>query len=233
VHALTVLDDHWRFALGGRACANEQATTVQAELTAIFQRYGMPAAILCDNGAPWGDAGDQPDTRLGAWLLRYGVQVWHGRPRHPQTQGKDERFHRTLLDEAVRDHLLLDLPDRQRRFDRFRHTYNVERPHQALGYRPPAACYQPSPRPFPPTPPPIEDGPDDLVRKVGDHGRISIHGRRVVVGRAFIGYPVALRPTTTEGIHAVSFCVQQIGSLDLRQPTASSSEVSIISPNTC
>jgi hypothetical protein len=86
---------------------------------------------------------------------------------------------------------------------------------------------------FPTTPPPIEYAPDDLVRKVGAPGRIRVLGRHVRVGRAFVGYPVALRPTATDGVYTVVFCAYAIGTLDLHQPDSASSEVFTMSPHTC
>ena len=88
-HPLTVLDDHSRFAVGLWACGDERADTVRACLTGAFRRYGLPARMLMDNGSPWGSNAAHPYTRLTVWLLRLGVQVSHGRPYHPQTQGKD------------------------------------------------------------------------------------------------------------------------------------------------
>ena len=99
---LTVLDDHSRFSLGLRACGNQQGVTVQAQLTDVFRRYGLPCRILCDNGSPWGCDSRHRYTNFSAWLLRLGIAVSHGRPYHPQTQGKDERFHRTLNVELLK-----------------------------------------------------------------------------------------------------------------------------------
>ncbi len=88
-HPLTVVDDHSRYALGLRACGDEREGTVQAELTAIFQRYGLPDRMLMDNGSPWGSSdAEYRHTWLSMWLLELGVAVSHGRPYHPQTQGK-------------------------------------------------------------------------------------------------------------------------------------------------
>ncbi|NIR98045.1 MAG: transposase family protein, partial [Gammaproteobacteria bacterium] len=101
-HPLTVLDDHSRYAVGLYACGDERTGTVQGRLSEVFRRYGLPERMLMDNGSPWGDDGTHPYTPLTVWLLRLGVGVSHGRPYHPQTQGKDERFHRTLGAEVLR-----------------------------------------------------------------------------------------------------------------------------------
>ncbi len=92
-HPLTVLDDHSRFLLGLRACPDETHQTVTEQLSAIFRQYGLPERMLMDNGSPWSDGRSHPHTAFGAWLMRLGVEVSHGRPFHPQTQGKDERLH--------------------------------------------------------------------------------------------------------------------------------------------
>ena len=220
-HPLTLLDDHSRFCLGLVACANERQQTVQGQLTQIFTRYGLPHVILADNGPPWGAATTPPvQTALTVWLLRLGVRVIHGRPYHPQTQGKVERFHRTLQAEVLRDRSLLDLATCQRHFTAWRTVYNCERPHEALGDRPPVSRYQPSPRPFPTELPPIEYAPGAVVRRVQAKGEITLHGRTYPVGRAFRGYPVAVQPTLEPDRVTVQFCHATIAELDLRQPDA-------------
>lgn len=100
-HPLTVLDDHSRYALGLEACANERGATVQERLTGIFRRYGLPRKMLMDNGSPWGGDAAHPYTPLTVWLLKLGVKVGHSGSYHPQTLGKDERFHRTLKAEVL------------------------------------------------------------------------------------------------------------------------------------
>jgi transposase InsO family protein len=148
-HPLTVLDDHSRFSVLLQACADEREQTVRAVLTEAFRRYGLPAAMLMDNGSPWGAAGAQPFTAFSLWLIRLGIRVAHGRPYHPQTQGKDERFHRTLKFEVLRHFNFTSLEHCQREFDSFRHRYNLVRPHDALGLATPVTRYRPSPIPFP------------------------------------------------------------------------------------
>ncbi len=99
---LTVLDDHARYLLGLKACQNQQRETVQAQLTGIFRQYGLPDAMLMDNGPPWGPSDPRAYyTRLSVWLMRLGIRVIRSRPYHPQTLGKDERLHRTLKTELI------------------------------------------------------------------------------------------------------------------------------------
>ena len=100
-HPLTVVDDHSRYGLCLEACGNEQGSTVQGRLNLTFRRYGLPEAFFVDNGGPWGDSSGQHWTRLCVWLLKLGIAVLHSRPYHPQSRGKNERFHRTLNAEVL------------------------------------------------------------------------------------------------------------------------------------
>lgn len=214
-YPLTVLDDHSRFVVGLHACADNATYTTQMALVPVFRRYGLPAEITCDNGAPWGSAFRGFYTRFGVWLLRLGIRVRHSRPGHPQTQGKDERFHRTLGREVLRH---LQNPTRamcQRRFDEWRTVYNTIRPHEALGRKVPAVCYQPSPRAYPERLPEIEYGSAELVRKVRHFGHIKYLGREYHIGSAFYGLHVALRYTATDGLLAVYFGQFQVSQIDL------------------
>lgn len=213
-HPLTVLDDHSRYNVCLQGCADEQGPTVQTHLTSSFRRYGLPLELLMDNGAPWGDTWESPYTPLVAWLIQLGIHVSHSRPYHPQTLGKDERFHRTLKAEVLRE-TFADLDSVQRRFDRWRMIYNFERPHEALEMQPPASRYAPSPRPFPERLPPIEYAPGDIVRRVQQQGLLSYRGHSFRISKAFTGYPVALRPTAVDGVLDVFFCHQKITQIDL------------------
>jgi transposase InsO family protein len=217
-HPLTVLDDHSRFALGLAACGDERGKTVQGQLTSIFRRYGLPERMVMDNGGPWGHDGEHPYTPLTVWLLRLGIAVSHGRPYHPQTQGKDERFHRTLKAEVLQGSIFRDLDQCQQVFDRWRGVYNFERPHEALDLAVPSSRYRVSQRPFPEGLPPLEYGPEDQVRKVQAQGIIWMKGREYKVGKAFRGLPVALRPTDADGVWNVFFLTYNIAQIDLREP---------------
>jgi transposase InsO family protein len=216
-HPLTVLDDYSRFLLGLYACPNEIWQTVQAQLTQVFRQYGLPNRMLMDNGSPWGDDRQSPHTILTAWLMRLDVAVSHGRPYHPQTQGKDERLHRTFQAELLDQVSLQSLPDCQAQFDRWRRFYNYERPHQALGQAVPAERYQASSRPFPEILPPIVYNPDDIVRMVDLSGKISYHSRSFRISKAFRYSPVALRPTVEDGVFDVFFCRFKVAQISLQE----------------
>jgi transposase InsO family protein len=216
-YPLTILDDHSRFALALQACAKNNSNITQAALIKVFRRYGVPDWITCDNGSPWGSGGRSHYTKFCVWLMRLGIGVSHSRPHHPQTQGKDERFHKTVEAEVLRYQRGDTLLKWQHHFDHWREIYNHQRPHEALGMKVPASRYRPSPRAYPETLPAIEYGPSDIVRKVRHFGHIKYAGQDYHIGSAFYGLHVALRHTTTDGLFDVFFCNQKIGSLDLNE----------------
>ncbi len=216
-HPLTVLDDHSRFLLGLKACPNETHQTVKEQLSDIFRHYGMPERMLMDNGSPWGDDADNPHTLLTAWLVRLGVQISHGHPYHPQTQGKDERLHRTLHEELLSRNMFPSLPQCQLHFDQWREVYNYERPHEALDMQPPSMRYQASSHPFPESLPPILYDTGDIVRKVDESGKISFQNHCFRVGKAFRHNPVALRPGQVDGFYDVIYCQQKIAQINLKE----------------
>ena len=215
-HPLTVLDDHSRFALVLRACANERRRSVVPALTQAFRRYGLPERMLMDNGPPWGKDFEHRHTKLTAWLMRLGIEPVHGRPHHPQTQGKNERFNGTLNREVILRESFADLAAVQRRFDAWLEVYNRQRPHQAIGDEPPASRYREAARGFPEQLAPIVYDADLLVRRVSAGGRISLNNRRLFVSFAFEGHPVGLRPGRRDGEFEVFFCRYRVGRLDLR-----------------
>jgi transposase InsO family protein len=215
-HPLTVLDDHSRFVVCLKACADEKSETVQRHLTDVFRQYGLPLRMTMDNGAPWGSDADHRDTRLTVWLRRLGVRVSHSRPYHPQTQGKDERFHRTLKAELLRSRIFDEFPAVQPSFDTYRDIYNQRRPHEALQLETPIRRYHLSPRTFPEQLPAIEYPSTDTVRKVDDKGQIQFKGSKISVGKGYRGYPVALRATERDGVWNIFFCCDAIEVFDIQ-----------------
>jgi len=213
-HPLTVLDDHCRYNLVLDPAGNQRGPTVQAALTVAFERYGLPEAILCDNGGCWGALDGSGHTPLTVWLLRLGVRVLHGRPYHPQTQGKEERFHRTLKAELLSRHTWRDLAHCQTEFTRFRQRYNHERPHDALHGDTPASRYRPSVRSLPAHLPALDYAGMD-VRIVRDKGVITFRNQTWSIGKAFASLPIGLRPSPqADGQWEAHFGFHLLGLLD-------------------
>lgn len=144
-----------------------------------------------------------------------GVGVLHSRVNHPQTLGKDERFHRTMSAEVVHDCRDRSLSECQRLLDRWRMIYNTERPHEALGMRVPADCYHVSDREFPERVREWEYSPSDVVRKVQDGGILHYKGKEWRVGNAFKGQRVGIRPAGRDGRFDVFFRNFKIAQIDL------------------
>jgi transposase InsO family protein len=216
-HPLTVLDDHSRFMLCLQACGDERAATVRRHLQGAFERYGLPDRMAVDNGAPWGNGADDRYTPLVVWLLRLGIPVSHSRPYHPQTLGKDERFHRTLKAELLAGRGFADLAACQTAFDRWRAVYNHERPHEALGLAVPASRYRVSARPWPGEPGEPAYAPDVQVRRVQQGGWVSFLGHALRLPKAFCGLPVGFRATLTDGCWDVLFAAERLLQVDLRR----------------
>jgi transposase InsO family protein len=233
-HPLTIVDDHSRYAMCLAACANEQSATVQSRLETTFRRYGLPEAFFVDNGPPWSDSSGQPWTRLAVWLLKLGIKVLHARPYHPQSRGKNERFHRTLNAEVFALRRFRDLAEVQHAFDQWRIVYNFDRPHEALGQDVPASRYRPSHRTMPDRLPVIEYDTHEIVRTVGvTKDYVSFKGQLWNVPRAFRGERVAIRPLKTDGQYGIFFGSHQIATIDLTRPKSVghvSEQLSAMSP---
>ena len=215
-HPLTIIDEYSRYVPCLTACADQKKGTVQSHLTTTFQHYGLPDAMFVDNGSPWGDTSGRHWTRLRVWLLKLGVEVIYSRPYHPQSRGKNERFHRTLCDEVFAFQRFAEFAQVQRAFDAWREIYNFERPHEALGLDVPADRYRPSSRAMPAQLPMVQYGQNEIVRTVPTtKDYISFKGRFWKVPEAFRGERVAIRPKTSDGRYGVFFASHQIATIDL------------------
>lgn len=219
-HPLTVLDDHSRYNIVLKALTSQRSEVVQPCLEAAFRRYGLPDRINADNGAPWGcprSPGESIST-LTMWLVRLGVRVTFSAPGHPQTNGKDERFHRSLKAEVLAGRSFTELTYTQRLFDDWRHVYNHERPHDALGLAVPASRYKASQRPFPNRLPEIEYSPIDQVIRVGWNGQVRFQQRELRVSSALRNNDIAFRPVSNrDGAFDVFFCHHKLMTVDLNE----------------
>lgn len=192
-HPLTMKDDHSRQLLCLDAYENERWDNVKRSLERVFDENGLPRAILCDNGAPWAD-NHQGYTPFELWMMQMDVLPIHGRPLHPQTQGKEERFHRTLNEDLIKRTPIRNLVHAQQLFDAYRLEFNTERPHSALKLDVPAVHYKKSDRRVPKE---LKDPEYDVgktLRKVNCKGYISIHRHRYYLSETFIGKYLELVP---------------------------------------
>lgn len=215
-HPLTVVDDHSRYDLCLQACADQRGDTVRERLERTFRHYGLPEAFFVDNGTPWGDPSGEHWTRFEVWLLKLGIRVIHSRPYHPQSRGKNERFHRTLNAEVLALRRFRDLAETQRAFDTWREVYNFERPHEALDQQVPASRYRPSKRPMPERLPEPEYDSHEIVRIVpATKAYVSFKGKPWKVPQAFRGERLAIRLTSDDGKYGVFFAAHQVATIDL------------------
>lgn len=215
---LTVLDDHSRYNLVLHAMSSTNTIPVKQVLTDTFRQYGLPYRINADNGQPWGSprARTHGLSRLSVWLIRLGVKISFSRPAHPQTNGKDERFHRTLKAEVLKGKTFIDLSHAQHAFDEWRAIYNHVRPHDALNLAVPASRYEPSTRPFPECLPDIEYGPDDIILTVTTKGLVRFKKHQILISKGLAGLPIAFRPAhKRDGVFEIYFCHQRLRELDL------------------
>jgi transposase InsO family protein len=213
IDPLTVTDNHSRFLLEVRIVP-PTIEGVQPAFAAVFREYGLPRAIRCDNGSPFGSSGAGGLTRLSAWWLKLGIEAHFIRPASPQENGRHERMHGTLKQQTTRPPAA-NAAQQQARFNAFRRHYNEERPHEALGQQVPAALYTPSRRPMPSR---VEDpwyDADHQVRRVRSTGEIRWRGENIFVSEALTGELVGIAELET-GDHVVRFCDLDIGLIDRR-----------------
>jgi transposase InsO family protein len=216
-HPFGVVDDYSRYSISLAACSDERTGTVKGHLTRAFGVYGLPEAMLMDNGSPWGNTQGQPWTPLTVWLADLGIDVIHTAPFHPQTNGKKERLHLTLdLEVLDTQPGWISLEEVQEAFDRWEPIYNHHRPHDSLGETiVPGDRYLPSPRSLPDTiQDPVYPGHWQL-RKVDSEARISFRRYRTRVGKAFRGRHVAIAPTTNPDTFDVYYRHHRIRTINL------------------
>ena len=221
-YPLTVLDDHSRYNIVLQACLRTDGITVRTQLQRAFGHYGLPQQINVDNGAPWGSPGKAGQlSEVAIWLIRLGIRITYSRPYHPQTNGKDERFHRSLKAEVLNNRSFTGQAQVQAELDRWREIYNHQRPHQGIGMATPITRYRPSPRSLPDTLPPIEYGADDEVLRVGWNGKITFRGHQLRLSSALHRLEVAARPNPElADAHDFYFAHHRLMTFDPNQPDA-------------
>jgi len=192
-YPLSLLDDHSRYAVGLFALSERSGEAVWRCLVGSFERHGLPEAMLMDHGAPWWSTTNGHGlTRVTVGLIKQGVGLHFSAVGHPQTQGKVERFHRTLSHALERDGIPRSLGEWAGRLRLFLTEYNEIRPHEALGMLPPASRWRTSPRAYDPTPPEWEYPPGAVVKRLNPRGVLWHGGRHWFVCEALAGERVRL-----------------------------------------
>lgn len=203
-YPLTIGDLHSRFLLTVHALEDTRADPTRVEFQRCFAEYGLPRVIRTDNGAPFGAAGALGGLSvLAVWWIRLGIRPERIEPGEPQQNGVHERMHRTLKRDATRPPADT-LSEQQRRFDRWRHTFNTRRPHEALGDTPPATHYTPSPRPLQKRLPLIEYPARADLRRVDMSGYIKWRQTRLFLSATLAGEYVGLQESA-EGEWTINF----------------------------
>ena len=195
-YPLTILDDHSRYSLR-IAPRLSTANVVIPVFTEVFQQYGMPDSILSDNGAQF--AGFRKGyTQFEKWLIDLDIHPIHGRIKHPQTQGKIERFHRTMKHELLNHTEIADIEDAQTKFRLWQDKYNNLRPHEALGMKTPGEVYEPSQRQYESKVKEFEYGGEHHVLKVNSWGYVRFNGWQVYLSETMANQYIEFR-TSSDG----------------------------------
>lgn len=209
---LTVTDNCSRYLLRCEAVRPATGARIQPVFLGAFLEYGLPGAIRTDNGPPFATTAVGGLSALSIWWIKLGITPERITPGKPQQNGRHERMHRTLNEEAIS-------PPKgtarrqQAAFDAFRHEFNHERPHESLGQRVPADVYEPSPRPYPAKVPAMTY-PDDMeVRWVMAQGDISWKNHHVYLAEVLAGEPVGLRQVA-DGCWDIFFGPIRLAQLD-------------------
>ena len=211
VGPLSVIDDHSRYLVALSATGKLDGDLVREQLEQAFERCGLPDAMLMDHGTPWWNwQSFSGRTHLSLWMMRQGIRLCWSGIRHPQTQGKVERFHGSLQRALDRRGGVGAEP--QTWLDNYRLEYNQVRPHEALAMQTPASIWRKSERRYDPHPPPWEYPEGAWTLKVDCQGTVDLHGQRWRIGKTLAGERVMIQPI--EDRLLVFFCSTLVREID-------------------
>jgi len=213
----TVTDAHSRYLLCCDAHEEQFGEPVWRSLVRTFREHGLPDAIRMDNGQPWvSTKGELGLTTLSVKFLKLGIDIERIAKGKPQQNGRHERFHLTLQTDVTRSPAAT-IRAQQVRFDRYRQVFNHERPHEALGQRPPASVHAPSMRQYPGRLPTIDYPGHFETRVVLPIGRVSYKGTQYFISTALSGERIALYEID-EDCFEVYFGRLALGRIHARHP---------------
>ena len=189
---LDIFDDHSRFVIRIKP-SESTSNLVLPTFREAFYEYGMPDSVLSDNGAQFAGF-RQGYTQFEKWLMNHDVLPIHGRIKHPQTQGKIERFHRAMNQELLKHYTPKDISDAERVFNEWRDCYNNERPHEALGMKRPSDIYVPSNRVYRDDVKKYEYSEKYHVIKVNSWGYVRFDRWQIYLSETMIDEYIEFRP---------------------------------------
>lgn len=208
-YPLTVMDSHSRFLLGCEGLHSVGTVDTKRALISIFQEYGLPKYILSDNGVPFSTKTAGGLSRLSIWWIKLGICPIRIQPGKPQQNGKHERMHRTLKEVAIEPRAN-SMSTQQKRFDKFRYSYNFNRPHEALEQRTPASIFSNSLRPYSSATPEIEYKSYYQLHKVSSSGVVYVFGGQIYISQLLAGEIIAFEEIA-EGCWNVYFGMIRLG----------------------
>jgi transposase InsO family protein len=198
-HPLAIIDDATRMNLCLDPLLSETFEEVKHSLLKMFYEYGLPFSVLCDNGNPWGTAQSTGYTQFEVFLMDLGILTLHGRIRHPQTQGKEERFNQSLKHELLKYTQIIDIADAIRKFHEYRCFYNNKRPHFALDLDVPAKRYEKSEKKMPDRIEEWEYPQGYEIRKIKSSGYLTYGGQGYFLSEALGGKFIGIRESSVSG----------------------------------
>lgn len=214
-YPLTIVDHVSRYILACDAFASNEYPHTRRTCERVFREFGLPRAILSDNGSPFGSPGLARLSRLSLWWIRLGITIERIVPGHPEQNGAHERMHRTLKAETTRPPQAT--MDRQQKcFDDFRRVFNDERPHEALEQRRPATIYRHSPRSYPESLPAVDYGGHLEKRTISHNGMMRWKDERIFTSKTLAGEVVGLEEID-DGIWSLYYGTVLLARFDERE----------------
>jgi len=214
-YPLTVSDNYSRYLLRCYGIEGPRYELTRDVLISAFREYGLPEAIRCDNGTPFAGRCVGGLSRLSIWWIRLGIMPERIDKGCPEQNGRHERMHRTLKNEALSP-VAGHLKEQRERFEIFRLDYNNNRPHEALNQQPPSSFYHKSNRPYVENPSLPEYDLGCIIRSVRQKGDIKFKGNKYYLTQLLAGQPVGLKEAA-DGQWRIYYSFYPIATLDLRK----------------
>jgi putative transposase len=214
-YPLTVTDNYSRYIIACDGLEGPRYLETKACFERIFREYGLPYAIRTDNGVPFAGIAIGGLSRLSIWWIQLGIIPERIKPGRPQQNGRHERMHRTLKSDTLNPSGI-NLADQQKRFDRFRVEYNIERPHESINMKRPGELFKRSNRSYPDSIKPIEYPDDFKVRNVKHSGEISFGNKLYFISELLNGDKVGLKEVS-DGLWQMNYGLHKLGHIDLHR----------------